>query len=267
MPAEVWAVSMVKDEADVVVGTLQHLADEGVDGILVADNASTDGTRDLLAGLELPCRLEVVDDPEVGYYQSEKMSRLADQAHELGAVWVVPFDADEVWYAPVDRLAEVLRSIPEPYNVAPAQLWDHYSTAIDPPEGHPFETIVWRQPSPGALPKVALRWAPGSTIFQGNHGAAIVGGNVETHGRLEIRHFPYRSAAQFVRKAKNGAAAYAATDLHPTQGAHWRQYGALLDRFGEEALEDVFREFYWRFAPVNAGMVLDPAPFRRYASS
>ena len=30
---------------------------------------------------------------------------------------------------------------------------------------------------------------------------------------------------QFVSKVRNGAAAYAATDLPPEAGAHWRQYG------------------------------------------
>ena len=69
------AVTMVKNEADVIETTIRHIAAH-VDHVIVADNGSTDGTRELLD--ELPC--EVIDDPDPAYYQSRKMSALADYA-------------------------------------------------------------------------------------------------------------------------------------------------------------------------------------------
>ena len=42
-----FGVSMVRDEADVIEGTLRHMADE-VDELIVADNGSVDGTTDIL---------------------------------------------------------------------------------------------------------------------------------------------------------------------------------------------------------------------------
>ncbi len=72
-------VSTVKDEADVVEWTLRHMADE-VDSLVVADNGSRDGTREILAWLADELPLTVVDDPEVGYYQSRRITRLADEA-------------------------------------------------------------------------------------------------------------------------------------------------------------------------------------------
>jgi hypothetical protein len=260
---QVWCVSMMRDEADVAVDVVTHLAEEGVDGIIVADNLSADGTGDILRDLDLPCQLLVIDDTEPGYYQSDKMTRLAHQAHDLGAEWIVPFDADELWCARSDGLARALRLLPDRVTVAEASLLNHFATALDSDDPCPLRSMQWRQRDPAPLPKVAVRWAPHLCIHQGNHGADRDGDRAV--GDLEVRHFPYRSFDQFLRKARNGAAAYAATDLPADQGAHWRQYGALIDSQGEDAFRsEVWERYYWFFSPTDAGLVYDPAPFLRW---
>lgn len=255
------AVSMVKDEADVIAGTLTHMADE-VDFLIVADNGSLDGTREILAELADDLPLTVLDDPEVAYRQSEKMSALAATAAGRGATWIVPFDADELWVSRPDRISVDLACCDA--DIATAQLYNHFPSGIDPDELDPFRSIVWRQPDPAPLPKVAFRWREGAVIHQGNHGVTLPGTTRTQHGILEVRHFPYRSAEQFVRKARNGAAAYAATDLPENIGAHWRGYGDILNRHGVEALAEVFRTHFWHLSPVDAGLIPDPAPYRRW---
>ena len=46
MDKNIWAVLMVKNESDIIFNTICHLAEEGIDGVLIADNMSTDNTLD-----------------------------------------------------------------------------------------------------------------------------------------------------------------------------------------------------------------------------
>ena len=250
MGTETWGIARVKDEADIIGPVVEHMLTQ-VDHVLIADNASTDGTREILA--ELPVTL--LDDSEVGYFQSRQMSALAAQAADEGAAWVVPFDTDEWWYSPFGRIADVLAEQSQAC-IAGAQLFDHVATGEDPDDPNPVTRIQWRRKDPAALPKVAARARPAVTIHQGNHGADH-GQCVD--GLLVVRHFPYRSVEQFVSKVRNGAAAYAATDLPEHQGQHWRDYGRLLESGGPDALADVFRAWFWQPHPTR-DLIRDPAP-------
>lgn len=249
----VWGIARVKDEADVIAATVQHMLGE-VDCVLVEDNDSSDGTREILE--RLSGTLIVQGDDEVAYYQAAHMSRLAVQAAEHGAEFVIPFDADEIWYSPFGRVGDVLLDHPEAL-IATAEMHDHVATGADP-EGDPVTRMGWRRRSPGELPKVACRPNPPVRIHQGNHGADY---GDTLHGLLQVRHFPYRSEAQFERKVRNGAAAYAATDLPEHEGEHWRGYGRILDEGGPEALAEVFRKWFWVAEPqTQPELIYDPAP-------
>ena len=267
------AVTMVRDEADVIASTVRRMLTQ-VDAVIVADNLSTDETRPILEALadEHP-EVLIVDDDDPAYRQSEKMSNLASLAHGVfGATWIVPFDADEVWYSPfADRISDALADVPDRYFVVPATLFDHVATALDPDEADPISRIGWRRRDPAPLPKVAARYRPDLVIQQGNHGAhydAFAAASFDPV--LVIRHFPYRSVEQFLRKVRNGSAAYrAAGSFDPSIGAHWRQWGDLLDSSGEDAVAEIFRKWYWRRDPADSTtiererqppLLFDPAP-------
>lgn len=261
----VWGISRVKDEADCIEGSVRHMAGE-VDRLLVADNGSTDGTRDILSDLAHELPLMVVDDNEAAYYQSRAMSALAAQAGELGASWIVPWDADEIWFTHWNKtLADFLRSRSSTLGVAAALLFNHLSTAIDDPDPDPFRRMAWRQAEPVRLPKVAFRWEPGAIIHQGNHGVTLPNTLLGTETLLEVRHFPMRSPQQMLSKVVNGAAAYKATDLPESEGAHWRSYGRIHDTFGDQGIFDVFNEHWHYLSPVDAGLLHDPAPYLQFS--
>jgi len=262
-------ISMMKDEEDVAGDVIRHMAEEGLDLIIVADNMSNDNTRHELekAKAEVACEVIIIDDPVTAYLQSEKMTALAQRAAERGAIWVIPFDADEVWFS-ADSIGVYLDSLAGNVGQVQAELYNHFSTSLDGKEGSPFSRLQWRQVKPGALPKVAFRWNENVVIEQGNHAVQNVPGysisGLGIKNGLEIRHFPYRSWEQFKNKVINGSRAYAETKGPLNQGAHWRSYGEILERHGEEALKEVFDTWFHFLSPVDAGLVHDPAPVLRW---
>lgn len=248
------AVTMVKDEADIIRYTIENLINQGVDEILVADNCSTDGTFEILreiAAVE-PVWVEVDEDP--AYYQSEKMTRLARKAFDLyDADVVVPFDADEYWTGQGCSLRKALERSTSPVMAVP--LFNYFPSTTDKDEDDPFRRILTRGKEVSPLPKVAVRNIPNLVIQQGNHSAT--GGDTTEVSSAMIGHFPWRSYAQFERKVSNGYRAYLSTDLPEDVGAHWRSYGRLLESDGPDALRAHYEKWF-----VDPPVELDHMPIQ-----
>jgi hypothetical protein len=230
---EVWGVSIVRDEVDVVGLTVRHLLDQGVSRILVADNCSVDGTRELLRSLARTTRrVAVVTDHEPAYYQSEKMTWLAHQAWRGGADWIVPFDADEFWFAEGMSIAEYLGTLDAGTGIVHAEFCHMVPTAPAPDDLAAAEFIMDTHPAfPG---KVAVRAHPLLEIITGNHGASRVGANAKG---LHIAHAQYRSPVQIARKVRQGNAAASRTGEDLSWfSPHW----ASGSRLGDEEIQEVW---------------------------
>lgn len=281
----VCALVLVKDEADIIEHTLRHLRGQ-VDRVIVSDNLSTDGTRAILERLAVESReawLDVIQDDEVGYWQSRKTTELALLAFERGYQWVLPCDADEYWYAPDGRtVSAYLDGLAPDAQIVSAPLYNHIPTSNDPAEScehckagkpvlenvtsqrsrtcfcepNPFKRVGWRKREHGALPKVCCRARPDLVVHAGNHGASTSGTALTVPG-LVVRHYSWRSEAQYVRKIRNGEAAYKATSLPEGIGAHWRMWAGQND----EAIGDHYRRWFHSDDPsADSSLLYDPAP-------
>ncbi len=94
-------ISIVRNEEDLVETTIRHHLAQGVELVLIADNDSTDGTvRELERLAKLDRRIRWSRTGNIGFRQSEVATELARSALKSGAKWVLPFDADEFWWAP-----------------------------------------------------------------------------------------------------------------------------------------------------------------------
>ncbi len=94
-------------------------------------------------------------------------------------------------------------------------------------------------------------------IEAGNHGATFVGKSIAIDTGLVVRHFSWRSAEQYVRKIRNGEAAYAATDLPFSTGEHWRRWVGKPD---EAIVESFFQWFHFDDPRQDDTLIYDPAP-------
>lgn len=242
-----WAACMMRDEEDVVGYVVQHMLDEQVDGLIVADNLSTDRTREILDQFTDP-RLMVVDDDDPAYNQNTKMTALGALAAEHGAMWVLPFDADEWWFSTRGPLGEVLTD-DTPAEILKTYGYDHRPTSRDDDNPNPFRRMEWREPETQKFPKVCYRHHPDAELHLGNHDVNMPGRR--DTGLLSFRHFGYRSFEQMRRKVTQGAAASDAAGLTPGHMAHWRQYAAMTDAELEVA---------WKGFVDMPNLVHDPCP-------
>ncbi len=248
LPVTVWAVCMMRDEEDVAQYVVQHMLDEQVDGLIVADNLSTDRTRGILDSFT-DSRLTIIDDDDVAYRQDEKMTALGCLAMEQGADWVLPFDADEWWYSLQGPIGEVLANLVS-CDVLKTYGHDHRATSSDDPDDlNPFTRMQWREVETQKFPKVCYRFHPDARLHLGNHDIDMPGRRDQ--GLLGYRHFGYRSLEQMARKVRQGAEAVEAANLGAGHATHWRQYAAMTDEELEVA---------WKGFVDMPGLVHDPCP-------
>lgn len=245
-----WLVSMVRDEQDVIEAFVRHHAPH-VDGLLIADNLSSDHTRGILVDLADEFPLVVVDDNDPAYRQSEKMTALAHRAYaEFDADWVIPADADEFWRPRQHRtIGDACDEMPEDAGILPARIYDHVVTGV---EG--FHNMTHRRVEPTPLHKVAVRARGDLIVEMGNHAATYDDPKpAAVWGLLEVRHFPIRTASQFIRKARQGSAALRLTGFPESTGQHWHDW----NRFTDAELVQIFAE-HWTYDPNDPAVVNDP---------
>lgn len=212
----VWGVTMVRNEEDIVEDVIRHQVSQGISPILIADNNSMDKTPQILARLAEELPIFVIQDSLDAYHQAEKMTALSRLAFRHGARWVVPFDADEMWFAEGSTVADYLNnsnlcvSNVAMYNVYPGK------------SGKPAKIDSTKQP----MGKVAFRASYFALLGIGNHTVDRSGKRGEG---LYIAHFPWRSIEQLRRKVRQGRQALEAASLPANMGSHWRALAVLTD--------------------------------------
>lgn len=246
---------LVRDEIDLIGSNLEYHLAEGVDHIIVTDNGSQDGTREVLAQCQSNGRVTVLDEPPSDFSQHRWVTRMARLACiEFGADWVINADADEAFVWRHGSLKEALRRIPPDTQSLLANRTD-FVPFERPERQSPWIEMVYRKAvslnlAGQALPPKALhRGVPDVVIAQGNHGARsshFSGPPGMTE--IEVFHYPARSYSQFESKVRNGGSGYARNcDLDRTQGFHKRRWydqllrGELEREFGEKMFFDARR--------------------------
>ena len=169
---------LVRDEADVVDAQIAFHLHAGVDFVIAMDNASTDGTTEILERYERVGVLRLIHEDGDDMRQSEWVTRMARlAATEHGADWVINSDADEFWWPRGGSIKDVLGTVPARFGVVRG-CWRHFLPRPD--DGAFFaERMIVRTAMPAhpgdketvfhAHQKVAHRAAPQVEVEAGNH--------------------------------------------------------------------------------------------------
>jgi hypothetical protein len=238
---------LVRDEIDVIAANLEYHLAQGIDHIIVMDNGSCDGTRELLAQYQTRGRITLFHEPPSDFSQHRWVTRMARLAYtNFGADWVINGDADEAFVWRDGSIHEALARVPPDVHTLAVSRTD-FVPFQRPERDSPFIEMVYRKAVSLNLagrvlpPKVLHRGVPDVVITQGNHGAESIQFEGEPMpGEIEVFHYPARSYRQFESKVRNGGSGYAQNrELNPGLGFHKRRwYNQLLQ--GE--LEREFRE-------------------------
>jgi cellulose synthase/poly-beta-1,6-N-acetylglucosamine synthase-like glycosyltransferase len=91
-------VTTIKDESDIILDHLNYYRILGVKDFYIIENNSNDNTLELVEQFKnenprINVYIEV--DKELGYYQWQRINKLANLAYEHGCDYIMPVDADE----------------------------------------------------------------------------------------------------------------------------------------------------------------------------
>lgn len=222
---------MVKNEEDVIEHNIEWLQSQDIDHIFVANNMSTDNTKNILKSLsEKYNNITIIYDNQFAYEQATKMNKWINMCYEMGADIIIPIDADEIWYSkiPEKTLGQVLKENCEGDCVFEATAIDFIPTENDLNTDNPFESMIYMKANSDSFQSVAFTKHLNSSITMGNHSVNNHPGNSNMiRNLIGIKHYQYRSFDQFVRKMRNGKNVMEQSSQPSFMCSHWRERGSM----------------------------------------
>ncbi|HBR96479.1 MAG TPA: glycosyltransferase family 2 protein [Gammaproteobacteria bacterium] len=245
-----WRVIMtllVRNEADIIADNIRYHARKGVDGFVVMDNGSTDGTLDILQNLANDVDLILITNPDGVYQQAVWMTELARTAKDkLGADFVISNDADEFWV--VDDCAGSYRDCLQRYDsvVTVPRINAVFDEAIFSADYHylnarygvrkPLSYSKKEQMEDDNVcmqlvpvgPKVIVRAQGLIRVKGGNHRAKHWNPlGKRQASSMQVVHFPIRSYDKFLENVRHRAALL---EKGAHMGVHYRRWVGYYKR-------------------------------------
>ena len=209
-------ILFVRNEEDVLFEVLKYSVEQ-FDFILAIENESTDSTKDILTDYNI----DFVVNSSEKYQFSKVMTELAHWAGSKGADWIVPFDADEFWYAPEGTVSSWLSA--QTGFACTTMVYDYFVTDQDVDSESFVERMCWRTKDPVPLKDIACRYDSSMVITNGSH-MVNYDFQADFFTGLSVKHYPIRSFEQFEAKTIRGKKLFELTpELPSDEGNHWRE--------------------------------------------
>lgn len=229
---------LVKNEEDTLEDNLCFHKAMGVDGFIITDNNSTDGTIEIIKKYkEMGWVKEIIFETATNYNQKAWVDRMILIAKKkYGAQWVINADADEFWYAPSgniktelsDTKANVLRcSIKCMYPEEGKRFWQwtqSVSPVFNPKKYIAYNLSQYSMFTP-QRGKVIHRTSSYLQISTGNHKVLMLPRR-KRNCNICIYHYSVRGKEAFLRKMNNGGKQLE-HNHHKHIGVHWRYFYKL----------------------------------------
>lgn len=249
---------LVKDEVDIIRENILYHKEMGIDGIIVTDNNSTDGTLEILEELQKEgIILEIIKEPTLEYFQKEWVDRMIKLAiNKYKADIIINIDADEFWYTSSLNLKEtILKNFEDGYNVLNCVLKDF--VPIEEKDDFLSSTyfkgrnLVKYELDELDINKSSYSWENNVTkvihkakgykqISQGNHFVKMKKHKGKFCPEITIYHYAIRNYKHFEAKTIKGGKSH---EKFPNKalGSHWR---AWYEFYKEGKLKDVYERYF-----------------------
>lgn len=224
---------MVRDEVDIISAWLEYHLSQDIDQIIVTDNASADGTREILESYASNGLIDLRHYPHHDKKQYQVVTGMAREAYtRYSADWVLNSDADEFWLVPEgNTLGEVVRSLPRSGESFPIPVSNMVGRALE--TGVDLANTTLRDVrTQEQLERVGLHSHPTHNLIhpgrddievaQGNHfSSAPQADKLPEDIAIEVLHVPWRSWQQYrARVTMTGKAYESSPDLKPSPRHH-----------------------------------------------
>ena len=251
---EALGIAMVKDEADVIEAFVRHNLGF-MDAMVIVDNDSVDGTREILVQLRqegLPIIL--FDDPVVAHFQAEIVTALYRKVvPKFKPRFVFLLDADEFIVASSREALHLQLCAMRP-GTQGQYYWRTYIPAPTGPEGDtsdPLRSITHRKVAEDHWTKSVIvtdsKIDTKLKIQQGGHDVKYAGRSLRTvklRG-VVLAHFPVRTVDQITAKALVGWIANLERNKHQRERPfawHWKALYEQIIRGTGLTTEDATHE-------------------------
>ena len=244
---------LVRDEADVIDHFIRYHSPAGIDALIVTDNGSRDGTREILEQHRRSGAItEIIDEPSHVFDQPGFVDRMIRRARDYyGADFCINSDADEFWYLASGSFRDELSRTragkiycPSYYMLpcpSSANFWDATDRCIKRADPETFGITNYYNLFDKPHHKVIHRTQGYRMIEPGNHGLEMDDDVGERSKTIRIYHYSLRTVEQFRKKIiQNGAALEANKNSTDREGPHWR----YLHRGYKANTLDLEQEFY-----------------------
>lgn len=267
---KITVIGMVKNSADIIESFIRCNA-IWAERFVLLNNMSTDRTREILESLiEEGFSIEIIDDNEDSYCQSEKMNKLLRYTiDKYETDYVTVLDDDEILICdnPEKSVNEILEYLPDD-NLYYAGWKMYIPTEVDDQSDYciPRKMRFRLDDQLEIIKKIIIPVSiidESFKIAQGNHFA--FGDRINNHVNivaLRIAHFPIRSAEQLKSKALIGWTNYMLMDNRSiSHGTHWKGFYDVVKEGKEltiDAMQLMVLAYYSSWEADKVNIIVDP---------